>query len=180
MIIQHWLIYWLGVDVGPNLRHHRGSLGHNEFMYTYSTWTWSSPTDVLAPLGAKPSVGSVNTLRLRQHFQVQTTFSSAFSWMKTNEFQTKFHCSLFIRVHLTIFQHWFADLATSHYLNQWLDDRHVHASLGVNHKIWRKLPSFLGYQWFWIYLRWSGDIFQDGQQNLSKHCDTASAKNSHI
>ena len=37
----------------------------------------------------------------------QTTFSSWFSWMKMNEFRLIFHWSLFIRVQLTIFQHWF-------------------------------------------------------------------------
>ena len=37
----------------------------------------------------------------------QTTFSNAFSWMKTNEFRLRFHWSLFLRVQLTIFQHWF-------------------------------------------------------------------------
>ena len=37
----------------------------------------------------------------------QTTCSSAFSWMKMFEFQLIFHWSLFLRVQLTIFQHWF-------------------------------------------------------------------------
>ena len=37
----------------------------------------------------------------------QTTVSSAFSWMKTFEFQIKFHWSLFLMDQLTIFQHWF-------------------------------------------------------------------------
>ena len=37
----------------------------------------------------------------------QTTFSTAFSWMKIFEFRLKFHWSLFPRVQLTIFQHWF-------------------------------------------------------------------------
>ena len=37
----------------------------------------------------------------------QTTFSSGFSWMKIFEFRLKFHWSLFLRVQLTIFQHWF-------------------------------------------------------------------------
>ena len=37
----------------------------------------------------------------------QTTFSNAFSWMKMYEFRLKFHCRLFLRVQLTIFQHWF-------------------------------------------------------------------------
>ena len=68
----------------------------------------------------------------------QTTFSSAFSWMKMFEFQLKFHWSLFLRFQLTIFQHWFrkwlgADQATSHYLNQWwLVYWCIYASLGLN------------------------------------------------
>ena len=36
----------------------------------------------------------------------QTTSSSAFSWMKMFEFRWKFQWSLFLRVQLTIFQHW--------------------------------------------------------------------------
>ena len=38
---------------------------------------------------------------------VQTTFSNAFSWMKMYKFQLRFHWSLFPRVQLTIFHHWF-------------------------------------------------------------------------
>ena len=34
----------------------------------------------------------------------QTTFSSAFSWMKMYEFRLRFHWSLFLRVQLIIFQ----------------------------------------------------------------------------
>ena len=37
----------------------------------------------------------------------QTTFSNAFSWMKIFTFWLRFHWSLFTRVQLTIFQHWF-------------------------------------------------------------------------
>ena len=37
----------------------------------------------------------------------QTIFSNAFSWMKMFEFWLKFHWSLFLRVQLIIFQHWF-------------------------------------------------------------------------
>ena len=37
----------------------------------------------------------------------QTPFSSAFSWMKISEFRLKVHWSLFPRVQLTIFLHWF-------------------------------------------------------------------------
>ena len=68
----------------------------------------------------------------------QTTFSHAFPWMKMYEFRLKFHWSLFVRVQLTIYQHWFrwwlgADQATSHYLNQWwLVYWRIYASLGLN------------------------------------------------
>ena len=37
----------------------------------------------------------------------QTTFSNAFSWMKIYEFWLRFHWSVFLRIQLTIFQHWF-------------------------------------------------------------------------
>ena len=37
----------------------------------------------------------------------QTTFLSAFSWMKIFEFRLKFHWGLFLRVQLAKFQHWF-------------------------------------------------------------------------
>ena len=36
-----------------------------------------------------------------------TTFSNAFSWMKMFKFRLRFHWSLFPRVQLTIFHHWF-------------------------------------------------------------------------
>ena len=50
----------------------------------------------------------LNTLRQRKMDAIsQTTFSSAFSWMKMFEFRLKFHWNLFLRVQLTIFQHWF-------------------------------------------------------------------------
>ena len=37
----------------------------------------------------------------------QMTFSNAFYWMKMFKFWLRFHWSLFPRVQLTIFQHWF-------------------------------------------------------------------------
>ena len=37
----------------------------------------------------------------------QTTLSSAFFWKNMFKFRQKFHWSLFLRVQLTIFQHWF-------------------------------------------------------------------------
>ena len=68
----------------------------------------------------------------------QTTLSNVFSWMKMLEFRLKFYWCVFLRVQLTIFQHWFrwwlgADQATSYYLNQWwLDYLRIYASLGLN------------------------------------------------
>ena len=71
----------------------------------------------------------------------QTTISNACSWMKMLEFRLRFHWSLFIRVQLTLFQHWFrqwlgAGQATSHCLNQWwLVYWRIYVSLGLNELI---------------------------------------------
>ena len=51
---------------------------------------------------------TINTLRPRQDGDIfRTTFSNAFYWMKMFEFGLKYHWSLFLRVQLTISQHWF-------------------------------------------------------------------------
>ena len=55
---------------------------------------------------------------------LQMILSSVSSWMKIFIFWFKFRGILFLRVQLTINQHWFrqwlgADKGTSHYLNQW-------------------------------------------------------------
>ena len=68
----------------------------------------------------------------------QTILSNAFPCMKMLEFRLKFCRILFLRVQLTIFQHWFrqwlgVDLATSHYQNQWwLDYWRIYVSLRLN------------------------------------------------
>ena len=55
-----------------------------------------------------PALACFNTLGSRQNGrQTQMTFSSAFSWMKMCEFPLKFHWNMFLRIRLTIFQHWF-------------------------------------------------------------------------
>ena len=80
----------------------------------------------------------------------QTTLSNAFSWLKMLEFRLKFQWSLFPRVQLTIFKHWFrwwldADQATSHYLNQWwLDHGRIYASLGLNELMTTQLGMCFG------------------------------------
>ena len=69
---------------------------------------------------------------------LQTPFSNTFSWMKMNELRLIFHWSLFLRVQLIIFQHWFrlwlgTDQVTSHYLNQWWSVYwHICASFSLN------------------------------------------------
>ena len=55
---------------------------------------------------------------------ISQTFSKEFSWMRILAFWLKFSWTLFLRVQLTISQHWFrhwlgAEQATSHCLNQW-------------------------------------------------------------
>ena len=73
----------------------------------------------------------------------QTAFSNQFSWMKMCKFRLKIRWSVFPRVQLTLFQHWFiwwcgADQATSHYLNQWwLVYWHIYASLAT--MIWNAM-----------------------------------------
>ena len=112
----------------------------------------------------------------------QTTCSSAFSWMKMFDFLLKFHWSLFLRVKLTKFQHWFtkwlgAGQATSHYLNQWWSVYwRIYASLGLNELIvLRVLVYALGTEWVtnvcirqhnlnpdkcvWYYSGYVGNIF---------------------
>ena len=82
---------------------------------------------------------SFNTLRPIQngrHF-TDDTFKRN-SWTQMLEFRLKFHWSLFQRVQLTTFQHWFryligANQATGHYLSQWwLVYWCLYASLGLN------------------------------------------------
>ena len=64
--------------------------------------------------------------------------------MKIYKFHLKFHWSLFIRVQLTTFQHWFrqwldTSKVTSHYLNHWwLFFWFIYVSLGLNElRNWR-------------------------------------------
>ena len=134
-------------------------------LYIYIVRLWQNRDIHLPPIGGcyrapdvmESDVGSVTTLR-RFHLNLilylthwgrdkmaaiwQTTLSIAFSWMKMLVFRLNFHWSLFLRVQLTIFQHWFrlwlgAVQTTSHYLNQWwLVYRRIYASLGLNELIW--------------------------------------------
>ena len=106
----------------------------------------------------------------------QTTFSNAFSWMKMYKFRLRFHWSLFPRVQLTIFQHWFrwwlgAVQATSHYLNQWwIFYWRIYASLGLNELTSVAMLAFHKYQasrfceWFSICVNRNGFSQQSSVQ----------------
>ena len=95
----------------------------------------------------------------------QTTFSNVFSSMKMFEFRLKSHWSMFPRVQLIIFQHWFrqwlgAVQVTSHYLDQWwLDYRRI---LCVTWPQWVKSSSrFIWKQIFHLrYIHWSNNIIR--------------------
>ena len=85
----------------------------------------------------------------------QTMFWNAFSWMKMYEFCLRFLRNVFLRIELTIFQHWFrqwlgAEQATRHCLNQWcLDNRRTYASRGLNESSFTCfLSSSSACQWF--------------------------------
>ena len=81
---------------------------------------------------------------------LQTTFSYAFSWIKEYVFRIKFHWTLFLKVQLTICQHWFRLSDNGLVLNRLQaiilrNDRllywHIYASLGLDelskgHRCW--------------------------------------------
>ena len=89
------------------------------------------PADSHEPFGISTSAGSVTVILYLISFPVdkmaaisQTAFSNAFSWMKNFVFWFKFHWGLFLRVQLTISQHWFklwlgTEQVPSHYLGQY-------------------------------------------------------------
>ena len=81
----------------------------------------------------------------------QTAFSNPFSRMKSFVFWFEFHWSLFLRVQLTISQHWFrkwlgADQATSHYLKQCWPSSPTHI-FGTKGR-WVNFPSFPNFSSF--------------------------------
>ena len=71
-----------------------------------STWISVSidSSNGLLPNGTKPLTHSSHD---KMAAISQMTFSNAFSWMKMCEFRLTFHWSLFLRVKLTKFHHWF-------------------------------------------------------------------------
>ena len=64
---------------------------------TRQYWLWVSPTWVRLKHWGRDKMAVIS----------QTILVNAFSWMEMLKFRLKFHWSLFLRVQLTIFQHWF-------------------------------------------------------------------------
>ena len=69
-----------------------------------SFWLWAQPTrDSYWNYLSIPKISMV----AHWLFEAETTFSNAFLWMKMYWFRLRFHWSLFLRIQLTTFQHWF-------------------------------------------------------------------------
>ena len=125
-LIYAWIYGWVNNPEAGELRRHRAHydvivmFGHN--LHSCG-WMW--PTSFMdQPLFA---LGLPHWSRDKMAAIFQTTFSNAFSWMKMFKFRLRFHGSLFPRVQLMIFQHWFG------YLNHWwLVYWRIYASLGLN------------------------------------------------
>ena len=149
-LFRLWLLTWWHLamtwgSVDHHLHCHVGLLGYNEL-----NWEPNKKLEIriISPdprINIVPWVGIPLQCIVLTHWgrdkmaaTFQTTFSNAFSWMKMYEFQLRFHWSLFLRVQLTIFQHWVrqwlgADQATSHCLTQWrLVNWRIYTSLDVN------------------------------------------------
>ena len=88
--------------------------GHNRLLWRVSNEQPGSTTNICGTNSSKLVVPINPTFIWLTHWGrdkmdavSQTIFSNAFSWMKIYAFRLKFHWGLFLRVKLTIFQHWF-------------------------------------------------------------------------
>ena len=115
-----------------SLNHHRSPhIGLVSAFHLIKAYTWlfsdrkcGYALDVNGGMWYKNTI-SKNWWRDKMAAISQAMFWNAFSWMKMYEFCLRCHQSLFPRVQLTIFQHWFRQWfgvvqATRHYMNQWL------------------------------------------------------------
>ena len=83
------------------------------FKWVAVTGQWPQTTRMIVPKMATcpqppPLLTHWGRDKMADIFQSQTTLSNAFSWMKMFKFLLRFHWILFLRVQLTIFQHWFS------------------------------------------------------------------------
>ena len=63
---------------------------------------------------------------------LQMSFSNAFSYLKTLEFQVKFHWNVFFGVYLEIFLHWFDAKPLSEQIMAWFSKTYMYAWFGLN------------------------------------------------
>ena len=78
----------------------------NPGCWKQNTGTWSC-SSFLMDVVSNEFVSSTHWGRDKMAAVSQTTLSNVFSWMRMLEFWLRFHWSLFLRVQLTIIQHWF-------------------------------------------------------------------------
>ena len=104
-ISQHWFRYWLGIEQATS---------HYLNQCLPSSLTYICGNNGRVNMGNSPGYRPLWNMvcltywgRDKMDAISQTTFSSAFYWMKMYELRLKIHWSLFLRVQLTIFQHWF-------------------------------------------------------------------------
>ena len=118
MVIASWHHGWHHVlfqTKVSNFRLNSASTVASHDMEIVNTVSWVSNGPYyrleLPNHGINPHIlmgSGLNTLRARKMAAIfQTTFSNVFSRIKIFKLQLEFHWSLFLRVQLTIFQHWF-------------------------------------------------------------------------
>ena len=88
--------WWPGAYLVPCIYNHYDKIGRCVCVRTALAWCLKA-VKMIANLSPQGQNGPI----------FQTTFSNAFSWMKSFVFWFSFHWRLFQRVHLTIIQHWF-------------------------------------------------------------------------
>ena len=96
-------VFWFKFHWGLLLRVHIGSdIGGGSNPALVQIMAWHRRDD--KPLPEQMLIQFTDTYM--QHYS-QIINSNVFSWMKSFVFWFEFHWSLFLRVHLTIIQHWF-------------------------------------------------------------------------
>ena len=95
----------------------------NYIFFDENAWTPRTISLRCVPKGSNNNIPALPRNRQNGYLFADDIFN-IFSSMNMFEFRERFHWSLFLRVQLTIFQHWFrlwlgADQAASHYLIQW-------------------------------------------------------------
>ena len=92
ILVHSWFIAWTATVS------HRTAVPHSSY-HLLGMFEWSLSLH---------SCVCIKTLRPSKMVIIsQTTLANAFSWMKMLKFPLIFHWSLFLRVQLVIFQHWF-------------------------------------------------------------------------